>query len=56
MALVGIHAGNRIHRDIKSDNVLITVSGEIKLGEFVFFLFPIHINQSQQLILGTVFN
>ena len=32
-ALVKIHEDNRIHRDIKSDNILISISGEIKLGK-----------------------
>jgi len=33
-ALVAIHDGNRIHRDIKSDNVLINLKGDIKLADF----------------------
>eukprot|EP01095_Lingulamoeba_sp_RSL-Kostka_P011930 TRINITY_DN464_c0_g2_i8.p1 TRINITY_DN464_c0_g2~~TRINITY_DN464_c0_g2_i8.p1 ORF type:complete len:630 (-),score=282.78 TRINITY_DN464_c0_g2_i8:181-2070(-) len=33
-ALSIIHEGERIHRDIKSDNILITISGEIKLADF----------------------
>ena len=32
-ALVVIHDANRIHRDIKSDNVLINLRGDIKLGK-----------------------
>jgi p21-activated kinase 1 len=31
-ALAFIHSSNRLHRDIKSDNVLISVAGDIKLG------------------------
>jgi len=33
-ALEAIHVGERIHRDIKSDNILISVPGEIKLADF----------------------
>jgi len=33
-AMVVIHTGNRIHRDIKSDNVLINLKGDIKLADF----------------------
>ena len=33
-ALVAIHDGHRIHRDIKSDNVMLATSGAIKLTDF----------------------
>ena len=33
-ALAYIHGANRLHRDIKSDNILISVAGDIKLGSY----------------------
>lgn len=32
-ALQHLHRLNRIHRDIRSDNVLLNTRGEVKLGE-----------------------
>ena len=32
--LVAIHRANILHRDIKLENVLINVVGEIKIGDF----------------------
>lgn len=34
--LLCLHRSHRIHRDLKSDNVLISESGAIKLGDFGF--------------------
>jgi serine/threonine protein kinase len=36
MALTSIHREYRLHRDIKSDNVLVNNEGEIKVADFGF--------------------
>ena len=33
--LCRIHRLNRIHRDIRSDNILLNTRGEVKLGEYI---------------------
>jgi serine/threonine protein kinase len=35
-ALLWMHSKFRIHRDVKSDNILINLEGDIKLGDFGF--------------------
>jgi serine/threonine protein kinase len=34
--LVFLHDTHRLHRDIKSDNILLSVNGGLKLGDFGF--------------------
>eukprot|EP00744_Colponema_vietnamica_P014309 GILI01020032.1.p1 GENE.GILI01020032.1~~GILI01020032.1.p1 ORF type:complete len:517 (+),score=109.31 GILI01020032.1:115-1665(+) len=33
-ALLFLHSSHRMHRDLKSDNILVSSSGEVKLGDF----------------------
>lgn len=36
-ALIYLHSLQRIHRDVRSDNILLDASGEIKLGIIKYF-------------------
>lgn len=40
-ALSRIHKLNRIHRDIRSDNILLNLRGDVKLSKFFFYCFNI---------------
>ncbi|KYQ91365.1 p21-activated protein kinase [Tieghemostelium lacteum] len=48
-----IHKLNRIHRDIKSDNILIGASGEIKLADFGYAAQLNSIRQQRNSVVGT---
>lgn len=52
MGLSFLHSHNKIHRDIKSDNVLLNSKGEVKLSDLGFCASSIHKHRSQ---VGTPF-
>jgi serine/threonine protein kinase len=36
MALAYVHRQHRLHRDIKSDNILVDMAGNVKIADFGF--------------------
>ena len=52
-ALKYLHDGNKIHRDIKSDNVLVGNDGSIKLADFGFGIELKTIDDKRTSVVGT---
>jgi serine/threonine protein kinase len=52
-ALAYLHANNRIHRDIKSDNVLVGAHGEIRLADFGYCAQLTEEAQKRNSVVGT---
>ena len=54
-ALDSLHRDNRIHRDIKSDNILINGKGEVKLADFGFAVRLTSDRERRKSMVGTPF-
>jgi len=52
-ALVYIHSQHRIHRDIKSDNILLNEKGEIKIADFGYAALLTKKNLKRNTVVGT---
>ena len=52
-ALAYIHARHRIHRDVKSDNVLLNTKGEVKIADFGYAAQLTQQQQKRNTVVGT---
>jgi len=52
-ALTFVHSLHRIHRDIKSDNILLSVDGEVKLADFGYCAQLTETTQKRNSVVGT---
>jgi serine/threonine protein kinase len=52
-ALVYIHGQHRIHRDIKSDNILLNDKGEVKIADFGYAAQLTKKNVKRNTVVGT---
>jgi serine/threonine protein kinase len=52
-ALDFLHQHHRIHRDIKSDNILLGLQGEVKLSDFGFAVQLTAEKESRRSMIGT---
>jgi len=53
IGLTSLHAKRQLHRDIKSDNILITTKGEIKIADFGFAIQLTKERMNRKSIVGT---
>ena len=53
LALAFLHQMGRVHRDIKSDNVLINSQGEVKMADFGFCVQLTQEKEKRQSMVGT---
>lgn len=51
--LISMHAKHRIHRDIKSDNILVSAEGSVKLGDFGYATQLTEESQIRDSVVGT---
>lgn len=52
-ALSWLHSGNRVHRDIKSDNILLGAQGQVKIADFGLAIQLTKEHTKRRSILGT---
>jgi serine/threonine protein kinase len=52
-ALAYIHASHRIHRDIKSDNILLNTHGDVKIADFGYAAQLTQEQQKRRTVVGT---
>merc|ERR1712070_845056 len=53
MALAFLHRSHRLHRDIKSDNVLVDFNGDVKLADFGFAIGLTQEQDKRRSVVGT---